>query len=230
MTHLLTHATDLPVTALVDGHAQKRWCHHGHPGRCRHAVLEQHAATEMPHLPGGGLAVYMDQVLLGHAERGMSQPMGQLTVVGDDDQAFRVHVQPTYGIDARLRGHERHHGGTIVGVFCRRDHSQGFVDQVMDQAGAHRDWHTVELDQVDLGVHPSAQHWHLAVDGDPSIGDQVLAHAARADTRAGQDLLKPLTGMQCVVALPTGCVMALVPLVGLLVVTHRLLHSSRLHS
>src|SRR5690606_2452967 len=66
------------------------------------------------------------------------------------------------------------------------------VEQVVHEVGTHPDRHAVHLDPIDLGIDPAAEHRHLAVDRDPTVLDELLAHPPTAEADAGQDLLEPL--------------------------------------
>ena len=60
----------------------------------------------------------------------------------------------------------------------------------MDEPGLHADLGAVDLDHVDLGIDPPAEHGHLAVDAHPPPLDQLLAGPAAAQPGLGQHLLE----------------------------------------
>ena len=106
----------------------------------------------MPERPG-----HLGQVLLLDAEARVGEPVGQLAVVGQQQQALRVGVEPADGEHPRLGRHEVDDGGPAMGVLGRRDDAGGLVEQVVDEAGAHRDDVAVDLDVVPVDLHPPAQ-------------------------------------------------------------------------
>ena len=93
MADRLAHAPHLAVAALVDGDAAERGAHERHLGRRGQAVVELDALAQPAHAPRRRRALHLDQVLLLHAEAGVGEAMGQVAVVGEQQQALGVGVE-----------------------------------------------------------------------------------------------------------------------------------------
>ena len=64
----------------------------------------------------------------------MRQPVGQIAVVGHQDQPFAVQVEPADGEQPSVaRRHQVDHPGTARRVAVRRDHAVGLVDGVVNR-------------------------------------------------------------------------------------------------
>ena len=55
-----------------------------------------------------------------HLEAGVGEPVGQVAVVGEQDEPGGVDVEPAHGIQADRGGHERDHRRTALGIAGRR--------------------------------------------------------------------------------------------------------------
>jgi len=62
----------------------------------------------------------------------MGQPVGELAVVGQQDQAGRVGVEPTDRVQAEPLGHQPDHGGPSLGIDRGRYHSRRLVHRIHD--------------------------------------------------------------------------------------------------
>ena len=82
-----------------------------HTTRARFAAFDGDADREAVQLFFGGLAADLDQVGLFHARGGFGEFVGQIAVVGHQQQAFAQVVEPSDGVEAlaHLR-EELHHG------------------------------------------------------------------------------------------------------------------------
>ena len=186
----VAHAPHLPVAALVDRDAQEPSVEQGDLGRRGAAVVELHALPEAAERAAVGLALHLDEVLLVHAEARVGEPVGEVAVVGEEQQALGVGVEPAHGEHPRLGGHEVDDGRAALRVARGGDDARRLVEQVVDEAGLHPDLGAVDLDDVDLRVDPSPEHGDLAVHPHPAGVDQVLAHPAAAEAGLGQHLLE----------------------------------------
>ena len=139
-----------------------------------------------------GLARDDDAVDLLDPELGVGQLVGELAVVGQEDQAGALLVEPADRVDALGDLREQvDDQGLAGGVVVGRDVTLGLVDGVID-VPLGVDLLAVDGDdlvlRVDLGPQlPDG----LAVDRDSALEDQLLAGAARADPGVGENLLEP---------------------------------------
>ena len=192
MTDGVTHTTNLAIPAFVDGDPEGPGRHDRNPRRCRHPVVEFDTAPEPAEVGRRRFAFDLGQVLLGDAERGVREPVGQVAVVREEQQALGVGIEAADREHARLGGHELDDGRAPVRVARRRDHTRRLVQQVVDEVGRRRDRDAVDCDPLVSRIDPTAKRRDLAVDGDPPMLDELFARPAAAVAGARQDLLEAL--------------------------------------
>ncbi len=124
----------------------------------------------------------------------MGDEVGELTVVGEQQEALRIGIEPPYGIDPRLGRHEVRHDGTTLRIGGRADHPDGLVEQVVDAVGVGGKRHAVDRDAGRGRIDLHADRGHDPVDRDASSPDQHLGLAARGIARPGDQLVEPLDG------------------------------------
>ena len=107
----------------------------------------------------------------------MREPLREIAVVREQQQAFGVLIEAPDGKHARLGGHELGHDRAAVRVGRGRHDAGGLVEQVVDEPGLRPDAHAVDLDAIGLGVGLVAERRHRAVDRDRAGLDQLLAVA-----------------------------------------------------
>ena len=120
----------------------------------------------------------------------MGQPVGQVAVVGQQQEAFAVGVEAADREHSRVRGDHVDDRRAAVGVSRSGDDPGRLVQQVMDEAGLGADRRAVDLDAVGRGVDPAPQFRDLAVDGDPALGDEILTGPAAGHAGGGENLLE----------------------------------------
>ena len=148
----LAHPPDLAVAALVDRDAQHPRARLGHLRRRRRAVVELDAVAQPAHRPRRHrTAADRGQVLLVDAVAGVGDAVGQLAVVGQQQQPLGVGVEPADGEHPWLGGDELDDRRPSVGVACGGHHATRLVQQVVDEAGLGADRRTVDLDEVVSG-------------------------------------------------------------------------------
>jgi len=65
--------------------------------------------------------------------------MSELTVVGEEQQALGVLVEPANREHAGRGRHQLDDRGATLGIVCGRDDVDGLVEQVVDEPGSHAD-------------------------------------------------------------------------------------------
>ena len=140
----------------------------------------------------GGLAGDLDEVSFFYAGGGLGEAVGQLAVVGDDEQAFAHVVEAADGVEALLHlVEELHHRGAAFGVLDGGDEAAGLVEDEVAVALGALEQLAVDADVVAGGVGLGAQHGdHLAVDLDAALLDHGLGAAAAGDAGGGEDFLQ----------------------------------------
>ena len=155
-----------------------------HLGRRRDAVVELHAIAQAAQRAPAHVALHLGQVLLLDAVAGVRQPVGEVAVVGQQQQALGGHVEAADGVHPRFVGHEVHHGGPALRVAGGGDHPDRLVEQVVHQPGLRTPMGTPSTStRSDSGVDAPPEHGDLAVHRDPPGADEVLAHAAAPPAR-----------------------------------------------
>ena len=134
----LEHAADLAVASFMDGDF-----HTGQVrlrvianivdiGRGRHAVLQLDAVCQVLQDRIGNAPFDLDFISLVDEAAGMHEDVGQFTVIGHDQQAFRILVQAADGVDAVLFLPEIVHDRRPALVIARRgDDALGLVEQII---------------------------------------------------------------------------------------------------
>ena len=123
----------------------------------------------------------------------MRQVLGEVTVVGQDDQPGSVGVEAT-DVEKALRAvlHQIAQVPAAVGVRHRRDHSAGLVEHQVDVLADRRQSPPLDphdsVSRIDLG----AQSGHdFPVDLDKSGEHQLFTLAPRGHSRLREQLLQP---------------------------------------
>ncbi len=123
----------------------------------------------------------------------MGQLVRELPVIGEDHQAGAILIEAADGVDPLGNfGQKVDDARAARGIEVCRDISLGFVDGVIN-GGFESDGLGVNHDPSNCGIDPRAELANdLAIDGNPSLQDQLLASPPRSESRMRQDLLKPL--------------------------------------
>ena len=147
----------------------------------RALALDAHAAAHPVQAVLGGFASQARVVLPFDLVLRMEQLLGEGTVVGEQEQPFRVVVQPPHRVD--VLGDVRQqveHGGTPLGILPRRHVSAGLVEQDVAMPAGDADALAVDADVVAAGFGPRAQLKHRrAVHRDAALRDERFGGAPR---------------------------------------------------
>ena len=142
----------------------------------------------------GGVA-HDRAVGLGHLEARVREAVGELAVVGEQDQPGGVGVEAPDRVEAAVGLDEVDDGRAAVGVVRGRDDARGLVEDV-DRAlvlgGADR--LAVDRDRVAAVDVARRVADDLAADGHAPVEDQLLGGAARGDPGVGEVLGEPHGG------------------------------------
>ncbi len=92
-----------------------------------HAVIELDALAQASKRARRGVALDAHEVLLGDARTRVREEVSQTSVVGQDQEAFGVHVEASDGKDPHRRLHQVEHGRATLGVRGGRDDAVGLV-------------------------------------------------------------------------------------------------------
>ncbi len=116
----------------------------------------------------------------------MGEATSEVAVVGEEQQAGGVAVEPADGIDALWTGavDEHHHGFAVLGVVDGGDEAFGLVEEEVAFALAVEGFATVfdHVAFVNLEAHLGD---YFAVDGDAASGDELVGITPRANAGIG---------------------------------------------
>src|SRR5262245_29623157 len=157
-----------PLTCLLD---------HAEPVRAHGAVLELHPRGQPASKIPPDRTAYFGEVGPHHPVPRMSQPVGELTIIGQQDQALGLIVEPA-DVEQALAvvGHQVSDRPPAPVIRHRAEHAGWLVQCEVDKVRTGRDSLTVHPDhlgpRVDSGAEPADD---LTVDLDPPRTDEVLA-------------------------------------------------------
>ncbi len=166
---VVAHTLDLALAALVDRDLECVGLDPRHPRRRRHPVLEPDAAAQRLQRPLVHRRAADDGTVgLVDLEARVRQPVGEVAIVGQQDQAGRVGVQSADRIEPLSRVDERDDGPAPLWVAGGGDDTGRFVDRVDDELLRTRaDRLSVELDTA------------LLVDVASRVGDGLASRRSR---------------------------------------------------
>ena len=188
------HAADFAVFTFVQ--------HHDHVGAVAplafdldrldlaETIGQVNAAFELREAGLLGFAGDADQVGLFDAVTRMSQPVGELAIVGHQDQSFAVAIEAADRENSLLGRDQVDDAHPAAGVEVGRDDAHRLVDgevhplRLADRLTIDAD---LVLQRIDLGA--ELGH-HLAIDFDPTFADQFFTIASAADAGGGEHLLQ----------------------------------------
>jgi hypothetical protein len=161
------------------------------------AFVDHYAGAELVERLIAGLAADLDKIDLGHLVGGAGEQVGEVAVVGHQQQALALVVEAADGEDARLAGKELHHRRATLRVAGGGDVAFRLVEhRIAEAIGALArlgQQLAVDADVIESGVgFASELDDRLAVDLDASFSDQLLGLAAGGDSGRGDDLLQAL--------------------------------------
>jgi len=122
----------------------------------------------------------------------MHQVVCKRTVVGQDQETLSHQVQAADGKDSGRWRNEVQDGLATFWIRCRRHDPRGLVEEVVDEALGDGRQDAIDL-YTDLIWHDSVSNGGTsAIDGDPTIDDELLAVATTSDASPSKHLLEPL--------------------------------------
>jgi hypothetical protein len=132
VTEFLPHSLDLPIFPFIKNHLQPQILFGLSQGedlaRGRSAIFQIDAPTELVNLLRGRFSFYFYLVGAGDTKGGVRQPVGELTVIGQEKKPLRIVIQPPHWKQARFfypqQIHDRFPSCRVVG---RRHSASGLV-------------------------------------------------------------------------------------------------------
>ena len=123
----LGHAADLAVAPLAQDDLDLALAEATDLGGRRHTVLQLHPPLQLAQVALRGRAAQLDPIGLRHLVAGMGEAIGQLAVIGEQQQAGRVGVEPAHRVEPGLGVDQRDHSRPIARLLRGRDHPRRLV-------------------------------------------------------------------------------------------------------
>ena len=198
---LRQHASDLALPALSHHDLEERlpsvFLSHSDPSWTGRAIIELHALTETTERFTTNGTGHERQVGPLDSERWVQQPMGQVTIVGEQEQSFGVLIESSDGVEPLVQVDEVHHGRPSFGVAGGGDDALWLVQHQVAHSGVDDDALTVDLYHVRHSVHSVAQGGDLAVDRHAAGDDEHFRGPPGGDPGRCKDFLEAISHGPC---------------------------------
>ena len=189
---MLAHAPDLPVQTLRQDDPERVLGHGLDPARVRDRVEDRyarrHSAQELRReRPVDGYDVFLLVLVLRSQDR-----VDDVAVIGQEDQAFRVLVQPADG-EQPLRMADEIDDVVLYGTVGRALDADGLVEREVDPARFSGDRPAVDLDLIAI-ENLGTERRDGAVYLDTARGNPGIGLAPRADAGLADELVEAQAG------------------------------------
>ena len=120
----------------------------------------------------------------------MSQPVGEVAIIGHQQQALAASIKPSDGEESFVAAKKINHAGPPFRIAIRANDSNGLIQGVID-ATRHMQLLPIDSDLLHTGVHARSQLGHnLTIHIDAAVRDVGLTLATAANPSSGQNLLQ----------------------------------------
>ena len=158
------------------------------------APLDHDSVADPLELRGARPGFGQDVILLGQPVAGVHDPVGHIAVVGEEQQAFGIAVEPSNRVNAFGDVDQVHHGPPPALVADSRDVTRRLVQDQVAKRLRPQDL-VVDANLIPACVGPGAEFGNdLAVDADATFSNQILRRATRGDSPRGEDALETFQG------------------------------------
>ncbi|MNN41900.1 hypothetical protein D3C81_1560470 [compost metagenome] len=122
------------------------------------------------------------------------QIMSQLSIIGEQQQPFRILIEPAYreGREYLIFIRKQINHGSISGIFSSRDHSRRLMQHDVDEFPVKYSL-PIYFNSIRMGVRlGSAIFQYLSVKRDSALFDHLFEICSGANPQMSQDLVYPL--------------------------------------
>ena len=142
-------------------------------------------------------ALHKDVILLLHRVARVREAESKLPIVGQQQQAAGVDIQPPNGIDAEaahFRGQEIEHGRSALWIPGRTDITHGFMQHQVDMFARRHHFFTIGTHRITCGIDARTlrSHGH-PIDLHAASCYQFFGMTTRSDAGMGQETRQPFT-------------------------------------
>jgi hypothetical protein len=131
-------------------------------------------------------------VFLLDTKRWVSESVGKIAIIGQQQQTFGVHIKSPDGKDPRHFWNEFEDCGSTLGIVCCRHHTDWLVKKKVHQTWSNTNDDSVDGNLIDIDMNPTTELGDFAVHGHCTVSNEVLADPATTDSDTSENLLKPL--------------------------------------
>jgi hypothetical protein len=193
---LRKHTANLAILSLIENHLQDGallvMASDRDPLRVDLALRQPDALPKTIEQFRGRHTGNLHEVFLLDAIPGMRQEVGELTVIGEQDEPFAHAIETPHRKQPAVTRHEINHPRPSGRVVIRRHHADRFVKEKDDPLGVWQPL-TVHANFLVLRIDLRAEEGHdLAVDLDTTRRHQLLAGPPTPKPCRRENLLKPL--------------------------------------
>jgi hypothetical protein len=120
----------------------------------------------------------------------MSQPLGQRSIVCNEDQSLAIQIKSTRWMQALRIGEQIAQGKSTAVIVQNRQMPGWLIEHNVPSAATERHWATIHGNPVPHGIDLDTHLGdHSTIDPHSSLTDQPLAGSARSNARPSQCLL-----------------------------------------
>ncbi len=186
--------TNLAFAALVqhDPHPNTIFAalQHVNPGWRRRHIVQLHAIAPLAQRLCRRRLVEQRTIFFFNLIAGVCQALGKLAVVGHQQQAFAVIIEPANRKQPRGQIDQSNHCWAALRIIGGGNDAGGFIQHDVGSRINFPDRLTVDENRILLGINACAGDNHdFAIDRHPAGANELLAVAPRGDTGARQYLL-----------------------------------------
>jgi hypothetical protein len=186
VTDRVKHSPDLLIQSLVQDNPEPRWPNRMQSRNLRAFPVENDATQQFRRECAIPLSIQRDEVFLLDLKARVREALREIAVVGEQQQPFALSVEPADVEEPwKLSRQQIENCIARMRIGARRDKSGWFMQR--DSEGMLRvNKFTVDFDVIPLARLRAKIHAHAAIDHYASVGDELVAFAARRDASRGK--------------------------------------------
>jgi hypothetical protein len=200
IANLVKHPANLPVDALPEDNLKACSLYRMDLVDSSALSVEHHAIDQFPRegrIPG---MIQGDLIFLFDFVARMGEALRQVAVVGQDQQAFRLGIEPADIKEAReFRRQEIENSVARIRIGTRRNKTSRLIEDNVERAFS-ADKFAADFDVVVLRGLRAEISANPAVDRDATLSNQLVAMPPRADTGGGEKTVQAHVGKGTVAA------------------------------
>lgn len=194
MAQGVEHPSNDPLAPFTHGHLDEGRVARTIENARRHGrgrtIVEFHATRESTNRPGLDDPFDQNDVGLVHPKSRVGEPEGEVSVVGEHHESFRVGIEAPRRVDPRSLWHQVDHRRPPLWIIRGAHRSHRLVDGVVGEIRGDRKRHTIDHDSCGRRVDLLSEMRRFTIDRNATLADQDLRVAAGDETGPAYQLLK----------------------------------------